>query len=165
MTLAGDEQSGKTAFCKTALGLEPDRFHRATLDETYECEVAVQGRPYLVKLLDTSGNYEYRGMIEYDVKTSDGVLLFMHNEFRASFVSLDEYVDCIRAALTEIDIPIILVGNVRAGSADRIPRDQVDAFCAKHGCTYAEVDCLHDREAALEVLRQMVARAKRLKLN
>ncbi|ELP88053.1 hypothetical protein EIN_221760, partial [Entamoeba invadens IP1] len=115
ITFCGDEECGKTAMIKTLLHKEHDAFHRSTLDEEYDYETSFNNKSYKLKLLDSPGNQEYRAMIQYDIKESEGILLFFDLSIGPSFVSLDEYFECFESAELGFDTPVVLVGNVRKG--------------------------------------------------
>ena len=120
ITLVGDEETGKTAYLKTLKHLEHDKFHVTTLDEQYEYEITVNDRKEKLLLLDTSGNEDFRLMIDYDVKMSEGVLLFCDCSNRCSLFDLKEYFELFESATYKFDLPVVLIVNKKEGKADEV---------------------------------------------
>ncbi|KAL7720685.1 Sphingomyelin phosphodiesterase [Entamoeba marina] len=162
ISFAGDQTSGKTAFIKTLLQQPHDPFHKSTLDETYNYDISVNDKQYKITMLDCSGSQEFRAMLEYDVKMSDGVLLFFDMTCNPTFVNLEEYFECFNNACYEFDLPLILIGNIRDDEDDETKQEDVDKFCKKHNCSFYRMNCIKDQSIAIEVLSQLVKLIKKL---
>ena len=155
ITLCGNCQTGKTAFVKTLTDQPKDKFHISTLDEEYFYQLEINEQKHKLKLLDSPGHQEYRAMIEYDIKESEGVLLFFDQTIGPSFNDLEEYCDCFKNAVDPFDLPVILVGNIHKDQNKVISQEKIDEFCKKHHCEYREVDCVNDKETIISILIQL----------
>ena len=155
ITLCGNVQTGKTAFAKTLTDKPKDEFHISTLDEEYFYQLEMNDKKHKIKILDSPGHQEYRAMIEYDIKESEGILLFFDQSIGPSFNDLEEYIDCCHNAVMNFDLPIILVGNLREKTQKLISEEKINAFCQKYHCEYREVDCVKDKETIIDIVTQL----------
>ncbi|EDR26910.1 hypothetical protein, conserved [Entamoeba dispar SAW760] len=162
ITCCGDGETGKTAFIKTLLHQKHDQFHISTLDEEYFYDLVMGSKTYKLKILDSPGNQEYRGMIEYDVKDSDGIILFFDTTIGPSFVDLEEYYECFDRAVMGFDLPVILVGNLHEDKQPSVRQEMIDEFCKKHSCEYFPLNCVKDEQKCIEALTELYKKMDKL---
>ncbi|KAF9291008.1 hypothetical protein BGZ68_005429 [Mortierella alpina] len=112
IVVVGDGAVGKSAM---TLRFLRDQFHDEydpTIEDSYCKHITVDGQDYILDLIDTSGQFEYRSHW-YDsfMSSADGFICVYSIASLGSFRELVDYRDQIWRAKDSEHVPIMMVGN------------------------------------------------------
>eukprot|EP00301_Raphidiophrys_heterophryoidea_P024051 c7687_g1_i1.p1 GENE.c7687_g1_i1~~c7687_g1_i1.p1 ORF type:complete len:126 (-),score=27.37 c7687_g1_i1:252-629(-) len=82
-----------------------------TIEDSYRKQVQVDGKPFLLDILDTAGQETYSGLRDSYMRKGDGFLLVYSIDSALSFHEIVEFRNQIVRVRDREDVPMVLVGN------------------------------------------------------
>lgn len=111
LVVVGAGGVGKSAVTLQFIRKEFIENYEPTIEDSYRAQVVVDGRTYILDILDTSGQEEYSAMQAQYRRAGEGFMcVFAVDNFR-SFEDAHYHIMRIRQVNDSEKVPIILVGN------------------------------------------------------
>merc|ERR1719512_224219 len=131
IVVLGSGGVGKSALTLRLISDEFAEEYNPTIEDSYRKQVAIDGKPALLDVLDTAGQEEYASLQDQWIREGDGFLIVYAINSAESF---DE-AEMIRSKIIRIldadpddpDVPMVLVGNKCDLENERkVPRSELD---------------------------------------
>lgn len=160
LVVLGGAEVGKTALTLQLLVGQFLQFYEPTIEDVYQKQVAIDGEPCKLEILDTG--WEYRPAFgDQWIKSGEGFILVYSVTSRESFQVIRElhsqiwkvkrstatgYLDSLRLG----NIPVMIVGCKNDRKQRAVSYGEGTALAGELGCKFAEVsaESYHDVEKA-----------------
>lgn len=109
----GDSGVGKSSIVRLLVGEEHITKHEPTVEDFYVKHMTHRNKAYEVRIIDTSGTYEFPAMRRIAMEKADAAVLVYSLDKPNSFSKLDRYMEEITKCCDDRDrkIPLIVVSN------------------------------------------------------
>lgn len=141
IALLGREGSGKSSLC---LRLQHNAFRDfldPTLEDSFSCELVVNGKPRFCSLLDTAGCEDVLPAIflQQLCDSVSGFMFVFAINSRDSFIRAVEYCESVRKYKGDATPPFAFCGNKSdLGDERQISQDECEKLAARFGAPYFE---------------------------
>lgn len=131
-----------------------------TIEDSYRRQATVDGKQYMLEILDTAGTEQFKAMRDLYMKNGQGFLLLYSVIAQSSFNEVED----IRAQIVRVkdreDVPMVLVGN-KCDLADQrvIPTTTGAETAKKFNCAFYETSAktrTNVEEVFSDVVRRVV---------
>jgi len=140
MAVFGTGGVGKSALTiQFVQGIFPEQYD-PTIEDSYRKQVEMDGKNYMLEILDTAGTEQFTAMRDLYMKNSQGFILVYSIIAQSTFNDLpDMREQIIRVKDTE-SVPMVLVGNKCDLNDQRVvSQEQGQALATRFGnCTFIE---------------------------
>jgi len=110
-----------------------------TIEESYRKPVDIDGKTYLLELLDTAGTEQFTAMRDLYMKNGQGFILVFSLIAISTFRELEPLCNQISKVKEEDNIPMVLVGNKCDSTQPRqVSKDEAECFAKKVNGHYYE---------------------------
>eukprot|EP01080_Neovahlkampfia_damariscottae_P010892 gene10892-3596_t len=82
-----------------------------TIEDSYSKQTNVEGKTYLLQILDTAGQEEYSALRDTYMRSSDGFVLVFDLTKKRTMTDVDTFIKKISQVKDVDSFPIVLVGN------------------------------------------------------
>ncbi|GAA5931802.1 hypothetical protein JCM3775_000046 [Rhodotorula graminis] len=178
IVVVGDGGVGKSSLTMAVLQRPFSDEYDPTVEDAYSTALNVDGVDYLVELIDTAGQEEYRYALDQTAQTGDGFILAYSIDSADSFELLPDFLHVLRKAKSPHDnpsavlspenapaAPFLVLGNkCDKPSAERVVTAQEGlAFARQAGGLFFETSAKSrvNVEPAFHALVRATAQAKR----
>ena len=158
----GGGGAGKSA---TIIRFVGDRFmmeYNPTVEDSYRKQIEVDGRQYVLTIIDTAGQEEYSPMRDQYIALGQGFLLAYSITSSCTFKEVKElYEQIVRVKGTK-DVPIVLFGcKCDIEDSRQVTSEQGEELARQINCPFFEVSAknnIHIDDIFSEVVREITAR-------
>ncbi|GAA6060941.1 hypothetical protein JCM10212_003849 [Sporobolomyces blumeae] len=179
IVIVGDGGVGKSSITMALLRRDFSDEYDPTVEDSYSTSLTLDGQDYLIEIVDTAGQEEYRGLwAETSAREGDGFILTYAIDSQESFELLPDFLHTLRKAKSPEDdpttaltpentpFPFICVGNKcdKPPSERVVPAQQGLAFARSGGGLFYEVSAKQrvNIDSFFATLIRNVARSKQL---
>jgi len=134
-----------------------------TIEENFRKMVDVEGKSYMLEILDTAGTEQFTTMRDMYIRKGQGFILVFSLVSKSTFFDLSPMIDQIRKSKDEQEIlPLVLVGN-KCDLKDKIAltQEQINEFAQqKFNNVYYEASAKTRKnieEIFLDVSKQIIS--------
>lgn len=114
--------------------------YNPTVEDVYRKDIAVNGEPAVVEVLDTAGTEQFASMRDLYIKNGEGFIVVYSICSRQSFKDVSPMRDQIAAIKRRKVVPIVLVGNKCDLENEReVPTDEGERMAQGWRCPFFEV--------------------------
>ncbi|GAA5840112.1 hypothetical protein JCM9279_002281 [Rhodotorula babjevae] len=117
IVVVGDGGVGKSSLTMAILQRPFSEEYDPTVEDAYSTSVTVDGVDYLVELIDTAGQEEYRYALDQTAQTGDGFILAYSIDSADSFELLPDLLHTLRKAKSPLDNPSAVLSPENAPSS------------------------------------------------
>ncbi|GAA5910417.1 hypothetical protein JCM8208_004471 [Rhodotorula glutinis] len=177
IVVVGDGGVGKSSLTMAILQRPFSEEYDPTVEDAYSTALNVDGVDYLVELIDTAGQEEYRYALDQTAQTGDGFILAYSIDSADSFELLPDFLHTLRKAKSPHDHPSAVLSPdntpgpflVLGNKCDKPPAERVVtaqeglAFSRQAGGLFFETSAKSrvNVEPAFHALVRATAQAKR----
>jgi len=130
-----------------------------TIEDSYRRQTTVEGKQYMLEILDTAGTEQFKAMRDLYMKNGQGFLLLYSVIAQSSFNEIDDIHSQIVRVKDRDDVPMVLVGNKCDLEDQRVIATSTGIDTAKKfGCAFYETSAktrLNVEEVFAEVVRRV----------
>jgi len=110
-----------------------------TIEDSYRKQVEVDGRQFMLEILDTAGTEQFPAMRDLYMKNGEGFLLVYSTIARGTIDELNDIRERIIQIKGTDDVPMVLVGNkCELRDQRQVPQEQGQQVADKFGCLFWE---------------------------
>lgn len=162
LVILGGGGVGKSALVVQFMQNHFIDFYDPTIEDSYRKQVEIDGKFYLLDVLDTSGQEEYSAMRDQYMRTGEGFILAYSIINRQSFNEIIELRDRIIMNKEGKDIPIVLCGNkIDLYYKRQVLYSEGVDLARNFGCPYYETSaktCMNVNNLWFTVVREIMKR-------
>eukprot|EP01028_Stygiella_incarcerata_P012836 TRINITY_DN80505_c0_g1_i1.p1 TRINITY_DN80505_c0_g1~~TRINITY_DN80505_c0_g1_i1.p1 ORF type:complete len:186 (+),score=62.17 TRINITY_DN80505_c0_g1_i1:97-654(+) len=130
---------GKTALTIQLTQNIFEEEYNPTIEDTYRKELTIDGKKYMLNILDTAGQEEYAVLRDQYWRSGDGFVLVYDITDATSFEEVKDARKQILRAKELDSFPMIVVGNkVDLEDQRDIEASEVQKWCEEMGCPFME---------------------------
>jgi len=116
-----------------------------TIEDNYRHQVEVDGRSYILEILDTAGTEQFAQLRNLYVKNGMGFILVFSLISRSSFAEISELREQIVRVKETTEVPVVVVGNKSDLEENRqVTRKEAETLCRNIQCEYLETSAKLD---------------------
>eukprot|EP01114_Cavostelium_apophysatum_P012300 TRINITY_DN2736_c0_g1_i1.p1 TRINITY_DN2736_c0_g1~~TRINITY_DN2736_c0_g1_i1.p1 ORF type:complete len:185 (+),score=56.58 TRINITY_DN2736_c0_g1_i1:117-671(+) len=117
--------------------------YNPTIEDSYRKAVKVDGRNYVLDILDTAGQEEYTELREVYMRGGEGFVIIYSITDRKSFQEVNEFRDRTQRVKDKTGVPMVLVGNKSDLETQRhVSKEEGQALATKFGIPFFETSAL-----------------------
>ena len=140
ISLLGDSNTGKTSFLYILSNKSIDNMISTVGLDSHIFYAYIKNEKFKIKILDTTGQENYRSVTSNSIKDMDGFLLFFNVTKKESFNSIDYWRGFIND--NNLSKEIILLANKIDESENReVKKTEAKEYAEKNNIKYIECSC------------------------
>eukprot|EP01120_Amphizonella_sp_Union-15-10_P013419 TRINITY_DN6219_c0_g2_i2.p1 TRINITY_DN6219_c0_g2~~TRINITY_DN6219_c0_g2_i2.p1 ORF type:complete len:339 (-),score=52.94 TRINITY_DN6219_c0_g2_i2:100-1116(-) len=159
LVVVGDSGVGKSPLIVRLIQNHFKQDYDPTIGDVYQKQFAIDGEPYILEIMDTSGVYELRANTDYYIRQGQGFVIVYSIIRRTSFDSVLEWYDQIREEKDAERVPMVLVGTHCDLAEEReISIEEGENLARRMGCRFFETsakEMVGVQEVFFSLIREM----------
>eukprot|EP00005_Dracoamoeba_jomungandri_P007671 CAMPEP_0174275956 /NCGR_PEP_ID=MMETSP0439-20130205/60121_1 /TAXON_ID=0 /ORGANISM="Stereomyxa ramosa, Strain Chinc5" /LENGTH=187 /DNA_ID=CAMNT_0015368137 /DNA_START=478 /DNA_END=1041 /DNA_ORIENTATION=- len=162
IVILGSGGVGKSALTlQFVSGVFPETYD-PTIEDSYRKQVEVNGKQYILNLLDTAGTEQFTAMRDLYMKNGEGFVLVYSITARSTYLECPDMKNLITRVKDDDNVPLVLVGNKSDLESEReVPTDQGKEMAQRFGCAWMEASAKLNQNVEkifYEVIHQILKR-------
>jgi len=143
IVMLGNGGVGKSACTYRFVHEKFNEAYNPTIEDSYRKAIKLDGRNYVLDILDTAGQEEYTELREVYMRGGEGFIVVYSVTDHKSFQEISEFRDRTLRVKDKKEVPMILVGNqADLENQRKVTKEEGQQLAAKFGVPFYEASAL-----------------------